>query len=253
MSPEMLAKWGQKPKHLNSYDYARDGDHLLTPFQCDLCVFRRIHHRNPNEDSDQDSNLLAFIRRMNLDAFWSRSTGTVSNCRSSVARTITGLKTNFGILDAPFYDPGPTQDYDTFGYKVALSVLQDSIRSGRYAKDHKQWQSVRKTKAHIASFEQTRADTNGIAALATNVKGSISRFQDGGSSSYWFGRFQTGCSSRMGTEKRQDQALSVNCYKRMLSRIDQKIVAAFAKRDDMELSRLTIGGAYLAISYVLGL
>jgi len=40
----------------------RDGDHLVTPFQCDLCHFQNIMDRDPEK----------LIRRANLDALWAR-------------------------------------------------------------------------------------------------------------------------------------------------------------------------------------
>ena len=49
---------------------ARDGDHLTTPFQCDLCHFRNIQGRDPLAHSDKDCLLLEFIRRANLDVHY---------------------------------------------------------------------------------------------------------------------------------------------------------------------------------------
>ena len=108
------------------------------------------------------------------------------------------------------------------------------------------------TKSYIVNFERIRMVANGIAALATDVKGNVSRFQDGCSLSYYYGRFQVGCSSQMGTEKCQDQALSLICYKWMLTHINEKKIKSFKDSDNKELSKWTIRGAYLAISYVLG-
>jgi hypothetical protein len=56
---------------------ARPGDHLMTPFQCDLCHFRNIQGGNPSEELVGHGALLAAIRRANLDAFWARRPNTV--------------------------------------------------------------------------------------------------------------------------------------------------------------------------------
>ena len=40
-------------------DYARAGDHIMTPFSCDLCVFRSAHHRDPEHSIETDQNTLA--------------------------------------------------------------------------------------------------------------------------------------------------------------------------------------------------
>ena len=37
------------------------------------------------------------------------------------------IKNEFRILDVLFYDPGPTQDYEGFDYKVVLAVLHDFL------------------------------------------------------------------------------------------------------------------------------
>ena len=55
----------------------RQGDNFLMPFQCDLCQFRNLQDRDPVHTHIGDTLLLEFIRRVNLDAFWSRETSTV--------------------------------------------------------------------------------------------------------------------------------------------------------------------------------
>jgi hypothetical protein len=45
---------------------ARDGDHLVTPFQCDLCHFCNIMGRDPIHNSPQDVRLQKLIRRANF-------------------------------------------------------------------------------------------------------------------------------------------------------------------------------------------
>ncbi len=59
------------------YLQARNGDNLVTPFQCDLYHFRNLMQHDPVEGLPQDMRLLKLIRRANLDALWSREPGTV--------------------------------------------------------------------------------------------------------------------------------------------------------------------------------
>jgi hypothetical protein len=40
--------------------------------ECDLCVFRKLKKRSPDVTNPGDELLIACIRRINLDAFWSR-------------------------------------------------------------------------------------------------------------------------------------------------------------------------------------
>jgi hypothetical protein len=58
---------------------ARPGDHLFCPFQCELCHFRNLQGRSPQVGSGLlgDVELLKCLRRVNLDAFWSREPSTV--------------------------------------------------------------------------------------------------------------------------------------------------------------------------------
>jgi hypothetical protein len=69
--------WGRKHRAPDEYLVGRDGDHLLIPFECDLCIFRKLRHHDPLITSEQDKLLLACIRRISLDAFWSRASSTV--------------------------------------------------------------------------------------------------------------------------------------------------------------------------------
>jgi hypothetical protein len=64
---------------------ARAGDHLMIPFQCELCHFRNILQREPDFTCLQDIEILDMARRANIDAFWSRETSTVaSNLRELI-------------------------------------------------------------------------------------------------------------------------------------------------------------------------
>ena len=50
---------------------------FLTPFQCDICVFRLLFKRNPIP-TPQDYDSIVTVRRMNLDSLWSRDPSTIS-------------------------------------------------------------------------------------------------------------------------------------------------------------------------------
>jgi hypothetical protein len=60
------------------YLHAQSRDHLMVPFQCDLCHFRNIMSRNPWTSKWQDHEILEYISRAILDSFWSREAGTVA-------------------------------------------------------------------------------------------------------------------------------------------------------------------------------
>jgi hypothetical protein len=76
--------WGNKQRPPNEYLVGRDRDHLLIPFECDLCIFRKLRKYNPSPHSEMDKLLLGCICRMTLDAFWSRSSSTVLANRDKI-------------------------------------------------------------------------------------------------------------------------------------------------------------------------
>ena len=110
------------------FDVARDGDHLMAYFRCDLCIFRCMKKRNPDRESAMDNRTLGYIRRANLDAFWSRATGTVGNNRSLAGRVAASLSEL--DLSSGYEDKGPSPFHDDCGYKVAIAVLLDAQRQG---------------------------------------------------------------------------------------------------------------------------
>ena len=58
---------------------ARDGDHLMTPFQCGNCYFFNMRGRERKLGCPADELLAICIRRATIDSFWSRERSTVSS------------------------------------------------------------------------------------------------------------------------------------------------------------------------------
>jgi hypothetical protein len=122
----MDAKWRRKQKTRKElYLVARKGDHLMISFECDLCIFRKLRDQSaPDLTNSIDSLLMLSIRRMNLDALWSRATSTVEGNAGVVAR---GLRHSKLLgLTGPYLATGPLPYYDHCGYEVALQLLTDS-------------------------------------------------------------------------------------------------------------------------------
>ncbi len=67
----------EKEKDKERFLVGRNGDHLMNPFQCELCHFRNIQERNPNPHSKADRAFQEHFRRVSLDVFWSREESTV--------------------------------------------------------------------------------------------------------------------------------------------------------------------------------
>ena len=51
----------------------------MVPFQCELCHFRNIYGRDPEDNNYQLKEFFIFACKANLDAFWSRESPTVRN------------------------------------------------------------------------------------------------------------------------------------------------------------------------------
>jgi hypothetical protein len=56
---------------------ARAGDHLMIPFQCEVCHFRKVMQGVPAKSLPRDQEILEIMRRANIDAFWSPESSTV--------------------------------------------------------------------------------------------------------------------------------------------------------------------------------
>ena len=54
---------------LTRFMVARDGDHLMTPFQCERCHFFNMRSRARSMDSQEDELLAICIRRATIDLF----------------------------------------------------------------------------------------------------------------------------------------------------------------------------------------
>jgi hypothetical protein len=179
--------WGSD-KDERRHHSARNGDQLLTPFQCDLCVFRMLLGRNP---TPADAVLSACIRQVNLDALWGREAATVE----ANTRAINQLLRQWSRLQLPPHFPplGPHPLTDTFGYAVAIGMIFKSRDKGRYAA-HQQYETIRKlrsafTNTYMSSLE---GSSNYHTVGGEMAKHFLSRcpthFQ-------WFERFSKGCLS----------------------------------------------------------
>jgi hypothetical protein len=86
-----------------------------------------------------DKLLLACIRRMNLDSFWSRASKTINVHRRK-------LEQGTGTPEGPM----PASDH--CGYEAATQMLLNSRKPGRHSKDCCcQWDAIRKIRTAYAN------------------------------------------------------------------------------------------------------
>jgi hypothetical protein len=189
--------WRQKGDE-KRFQVGRNGDNLITHFQCDLCTFRNIQRRNPIEGKPTDDLMMCCIWRANLDPFWSCEKSTVSSNLGNVAKAI---QTSERVeMRMPYETLGPMPVEDLTGHRAAIHMLLTSLEPGAYSKNYKQFDTIRKMwSAFLNAW--------GASAKATlfNVStGKEDRHKDRltrcPTDSEWFGRFQLGCKKRMGQD-----------------------------------------------------
>ena len=118
------------PMEMERFKFARNGDNYLCPFQCDLCQFRSLHLRDPEENM-QDVATMCCIHRATLDAFWGRAEGTVKQNLSSLRAMHKSANLDFGLKEL-LPDMGPFPVKDTFGMETVIVTLQHFLGPGRY-------------------------------------------------------------------------------------------------------------------------
>ena len=181
------------------------GSQFLVPFQCDLCVFRLLFNRNPTLTTG-DYDHMTVIRRMLLDAMWSREPTTARANLRSLTKLISTCET-LGI--APNIPPlGPFPFSDQFGYYIAFSMLLHSLQSGRHDKSYTQFATIRKQRSAYSNLYFSSQEVHGmdtIINVGAQSNGLISRCL---TQSRWFERWSLGCETRMGFLVKQNQAIS---------------------------------------------
>ncbi|KAI2491132.1 hypothetical protein MHU86_23418 [Fragilaria crotonensis] len=228
---------------------ARDGDDLMVSFECDMCIFGKLFARPPETENEKDNFSLRCIRRINLDAFWSRARTTVE---SNAAKVREGLKISDMLgLQGPYLDPGPLPNHDHCGYQVALQIVVSSLGGGRYSDSHKQWDTIRRFRSCFSNQVRSARDANFTPLVLADGKGAgFQRIAVDPCGSLWFQRFMLGCSKRMGQDWRPNQAISVAIMHLLLERVEER--ARIAGLSD-DRHKWVMAGAYFCICFVLSL
>ena len=229
----------------DEYRSARDGDHLITPFECDLCIFIKLKNRYPISTCDKDKRLAACIRRISLDAFWSRASTTVANNLRLVKKSIS-LSESVGLLP-PFLSQGPLPEWDHCGYQVAINMVLYSTKAGRYDKLYIQFDTIRHLRSAFSNFEKTMMIgpdlTVGMNSKSGCDKESVTH-------TIWFRRFYSGCKARMGQIVKPNLALTTDLIVSLANRLMRMCSEA---SDKEEKFNLVVFGSYVVVTYVISL
>ena len=126
---------------------ARNGDHLMIPFQCELYHYRNMKKMNPVGDK-ADVVLLRATRRANLDVFWSREPGTISSTRRDSLK-LSKIGVAVGLTNVlPVMGPFPVKD--SLGMGLAVCMLLRSLDKGMH-QSTLQLKSVRKMRLEFSN------------------------------------------------------------------------------------------------------
>lgn len=238
----------KRRKEENRLQVARNGDHASTPFQCDLCVFRLLRKEDPVSSSARDTLLLACIRRVNLDAFWSRERSTVEGNFNAMKRAFR-LSESLG-LDGGYPAPGPFPCFDNCGYEVAIQMVLASKKPGRNAESYTQFDTVRTYRSCFFNLWQVNQAAENTLLASTDERGMFSRLGACPTQSLWFSRFLLGCRGRMGQLVIQDKAISVSLLLAVLKVVDGRVRDA---EDAADKTWWVSVGAYLTVGFCCSL
>ena len=227
---------------------ARDGEHLMTPFECDLCIFRKLRKADPRLNVSQDELLLVCIRRMNLDSFWARATTTVNQNRRQVNASLEFSKV-LG-LSGSFEHEGPYPAHDHCGYEVACNMLLYSRKRGRHDPTHTQFATIRRLRSVYSNQCRAAPQANITHLSMVDTKGKYSRFATDKCGSLWFQRFIIGCENRMGVIWKPNLALSIPLLLAVLAEVEIRIWEAVGEEDH---NLWIVFSTYSVVSYVLSL
>jgi hypothetical protein len=244
----LIAAWGKRHRPGNQYKSARNGDHALVPFECDLCIFRKLRGHTPDPLAPEDTLLMACLRRINLDAFWSRAAATVRGNKDKLAEGLQMLAA--AGLSGPYKTDGPLPEFDHCGYEVAVQMVLESRKKGLYCIDRLQFDTIRKLRTVYFNHCRASAKADRTAMSLGNQKGKYVRFSTDACASFRCYRFLEGCKGRMGQDWRPNQVMSINLLLKVLSEMETWIEAS---ETDQESNRWMVVNTYVTICYVVSL
>lgn len=230
------------------YKQGMDGSHLITTFQCDLCIFRNLFKRDPRE-VELDKENLKVIRRMNLDSIWAREPSTTYQNMLSLVKLVVTCESHGFDPDLPKLGPFPVKD--VMGQCVAFSMLIQSRRPGKHTKMYTQFATIRKQRSAFSNAYSASMEAENDGAVISSGTQTTARITACPTNSMWFSRWSTGCETRMGFVLKQNKAISIDVLKAMITSFRADIVSFDA--GSWERQRLCMGLIYSIITFVASL
>jgi hypothetical protein len=233
------------PGEEDDYREARPGDHLVCSFDCDSCAFFRLKGRLPVLGNYSDSRTLCFIRRANLDAFWSRKKGTIRQ-QLSIFNEQIAIGERHGITMTPARGPFPA--HHDFGMRFAIGVLEKSLKAGRHEATTK-FSNIRKITSLHTNMHKSSA--LGAAAGTLILRAEKKRLYSSRSphDSDFFAMFMTGLRARVGERRKQDAAISIALMVEMQRRLELDWKDALVRDDLVEMREVAEHAVYFLFCF----
>ena len=245
------SKWKEKEQNPNDYHEARNGDHAITPFECDTCIFRKLRKRTPDKEREQDKLLLLMIRRANLDAFWSRARSTVYQNTNKIKRNIK-FSEQLG-LDGVYEHDGAYPPHDHCGYEMAATILLHSRQPGKHHPSYTQFDTIRHDRGSFSSHVRATPKSNIQHLSLVDEKGKYERVSHDKCGSLWYYRFMAGMKSRMGGIWKPNKAFSHRLLMTIMEVAEERIKEGEEGMERDDRARWIVFTAYITVTYVLSL
>ena len=218
------------------------------PFECDLCSFRNVVGRDPDDTDARDEFTLTAIRRVLLDVMWAREPDTVasnwSRSRRDFDMAVTNLSLNYHTLLPVLGNP---RVGDRVGMGVALTTVLASLRPGKNAA-YVQFDTIRKTQTWYANAYD--AGENFSCETVVGLDQKKQYVSTGHTFGKWFSRFMRGARLCMGMVRRQNEALTSNLVMGICAEADKLWARA---RTDIKRLEMEDAVCFMLIAFGAGL
>ena len=237
--------------HENDYLYARDGDSLICPFECDDCAFTRLTRRIADRNNERDKTLLMCIRRANLDAFWSGKPNTVSgSVREFKYHREVSARARMDFVPFRHAEAWPVDV--SYGLEYAISMLWKSLEPGRHEPTAK-FNTVRKVRAMASNVEEVLRVPCEIGRMIKYGRKATVLESPLPSDSQFLRRFMRGMMGRMGQRLRQDLALTPEVVVGVLDICNDRWTEARRKGNVTQARREAEVACFFVLTYAVGL
>ena len=196
-----------------------------------------------------DEQELIFLRRANLDMFWSRESGTVKGLVYDMKDIIKRASWRGRLI--PLTRVTPWDIEDSMGMGIALLMLEKSIESGRNNATYKQFDTVRKFRSTASNVYSSTAGASKDPRVLKSLKGAVLHTHGGSMQSIFMERFALGMKIRMPQEKVRNLPLLGHVVSEVLRLMELERIAPGTTRQRKR--EISMCAGYLAVTYVYGL